>query len=184
MTRVFGICAHGAGRRQTCERRRDGRYNRRFGGSIMRIHIDTAPAERITDIEVVENYVGGRWRRATTEQHRRRLQPGDGPCHRADAAVDARRPRCRGPGGEERVSRWSETPVVLRARAIFRFVELLEEHVEEYGAHGHDRARQDARRIARQRAARHRMRRGRLRRAVDDDGLRPRERRHRTSTAW
>ena len=49
---------------------------------------------------------------------------------------------------------WSETPPVIRARAMFAFKALLEPHFEELARHRHHRAWQDAGRIARQRAAR------------------------------
>ena len=91
----------------------------------------TAPAERITDIEVVENYVGGRWRRATTEQHADVFNPATGRViartplsTRADLDAAVQAAKNAFPG-------WRDTPVVLRARALFRFVELLEAHAED-----------------------------------------------------
>ncbi len=91
----------------------------------------TAPAERITDIEAVENYVGGRWRRATTEQHADVFNPATGRViartplsTRADLDAAVQAAKSAFPG-------WRDTPVVLRARALFRFVELLEAHAED-----------------------------------------------------
>ena len=185
-TGVRDLRARGWTPEQACERLRDGRYNRRFRGIYGTESSHRAPRllDASTDVEVLENYVGGRWRPAqATEQLRRRPQPGGRPCHRARRRC--RRARTSTPRSRRRKSAfpaWRDTPVVLRARALFRFVELLEAALRGDRAHRHDRARQDARRSARQRAARHRVRRGRLRRAVADDGLRPREHRHRTST--
>ncbi len=83
------------------------------------------------DVERVENFVGGRWvaSRATEllEVHnpalgaviaRVPLSTGE----ELDAAVQAARRAFPG---------WSETPPVVRARAMFRFKELLEAHFEE-----------------------------------------------------
>ncbi len=83
------------------------------------------------DVERVENFVGGRWvaSRATEllEVHnpalgaviaRVPLSTGE----ELDAAVQAARRAFPG---------WSETPSVVRARAMFRFKELLEAHFEE-----------------------------------------------------
>ena len=69
---------------------------------------------------------------------------------------------------------WRDTPVNARAQVLYRFKALLEAALRGDGAHRHHRARQDARRGARQRPARHRVRRGGVRRAVADAGLRPR----------
>ena len=128
MIPVSASFAPGAGRRKTCEPLRGGRIIGVFGESMMEPTSSTAPAERITDIEVVENYVGGRWL-ARRPAVRRRLQPRDRP-------VIAER-RCRPVRTSMRRSRRRRafpprhTPVVLRARALFRFVELLEAHADD-----------------------------------------------------
>ena len=65
---------------------------------------------------------------------------------------------------------WAETPVVERARVMFRFRERLAAHAEELAQPGHARARQDAGRGAGVGPARHRGRRVRLRRSQPDHG--------------
>ncbi len=108
------------------------------------------------------------------QRHRvlRRPQPRRRRRHRPHAALDRRRRRRRGAGGDAGVSglarhageraRAGALQVQGAARAALRGAR----------AHRDDRARQDARRSARQRAPRHRVRRGGLRRAVADAGLR------------
>jgi malonate-semialdehyde dehydrogenase (acetylating)/methylmalonate-semialdehyde dehydrogenase len=44
---------------------------------------------------------------------------------------------------------WMETPPTERARVLFRFKMLLEDHFEELARLGHTRAWKDARRVAR-----------------------------------
>ena len=105
----------------------------------------SAPAERITDIEVVENYVGGRWRPRNDRAVADVYNPATGRViaqtplsTRADLDAAVQAAKNAFPG-------WRDTPVVLRARALFRFVELLEAARRGYRAHGDDRARQDHR---------------------------------------
>ena len=63
---------------------------------------------------------------------RRRPQPGARHRDRAHAALDGpRRGRGRRPRPPPPIAGWSETPPVVRARAMFRFKALLEEHFEE-----------------------------------------------------
>jgi len=83
------------------------------------------------DVEVLENYVGGRWIRSQATDVVNVHNPARGEViaktplsTRADldAAVAA---------ATRAFPTWRDTPVVVRARAMFRFVELLEEHFEE-----------------------------------------------------
>ncbi len=123
-----------------------------------------------SDIQTLDNFIGGRWVSVADDRVLRRAQSRRRRRHRSDAAVDVRRRRRRRPGGGARVSglarhagqraRAGALPVQGAARAALRGA----------GAHRHDRARQDARRGARQRAPRHRVRRGGVRRAVADAG--------------
>jgi malonate-semialdehyde dehydrogenase (acetylating)/methylmalonate-semialdehyde dehydrogenase len=90
-----------------------------------------APASRATDVEVLQNYVGGRWSRAGTDAYSDVYNPATG-------RVIARAPLSSGADLDAAVQAakrafpgWRDTPVVLRARALFRFVELLEAHAEE-----------------------------------------------------
>jgi malonate-semialdehyde dehydrogenase (acetylating) / methylmalonate-semialdehyde dehydrogenase len=84
-----------------------------------------------TDVEVLQNHVGGRWVTPETREHADVYNPATGRViaraplsTRADldAAVQA---------AKRAFPEWRDTPVVQRARAMFRFVELLEAHAEE-----------------------------------------------------
>src|SRR6185437_9361084 len=101
--------------------------NRRAAGGIIAFSGGLMSA----DVQIVENYVGGRWRQASTDQYSEVFNPAIGRViartpmsTRADldAAVQA---------AKTAFPAWRDTPVVLRARALFRFVELLEAHAEE-----------------------------------------------------
>ena len=115
--------------------------------------------------------------------------PSSSTCTTRRSARSSRRRRCRrGPISTRRSGRgakafpaWRDTPVVQRARDDVPVRAAARAALRGDRAHRHDRARQDARRVARQRPPRHRVRRGRVRRAVADDGLRARghRRRHR-----
>ncbi len=130
-------------------------------------------------VETLSNFVGGRWIPSTATELCRRAQSGARHRDRAHAAVDRTRRRRGRHRRDQRLSRLErdaagrprarDVPLQGAARGALRGA----------GPAGHDRARQDAGRVARQRAARHRVRRGGLRRAVAADGLRPRERRAR-----
>src|SRR5690242_4606525 len=84
-----------------------------------------------TDVEVLQNHVGGRWVTPEAREHADVYNPATGRViaraplsTRADldAAVQA---------AKRAFPEWRDTPVVQRARAMFRFVELLEAHAEE-----------------------------------------------------
>jgi malonate-semialdehyde dehydrogenase (acetylating)/methylmalonate-semialdehyde dehydrogenase len=83
------------------------------------------------DVQIVENYVAGGWRRASTDRYSDVFNPATGGViartpmsTRADLDSAVQAAKTAFPG-------WRDTPVVLRARALFRFVELLEAHAEE-----------------------------------------------------
>src|SRR5438093_3994521 len=81
--------------------------------------------------EVLQNYVGGKWISAQAKEYVDVHNPAVGAViaktplsTRADldAAVQA---------ATKAFPAWRDTPVVQRARAMFRFVQLLEQHAEE-----------------------------------------------------
>jgi malonate-semialdehyde dehydrogenase (acetylating)/methylmalonate-semialdehyde dehydrogenase len=83
------------------------------------------------DVPVPRNYVDGRWTPATSAEHLDVFNPARGqviartPCSAAadvDAAVHA---------AVAAFSGWRETPPVVRAGAMFRFRQLLEDHFDE-----------------------------------------------------
>ncbi len=83
------------------------------------------------DVEVLRNFVGGRWIASSAAEHIDVRNPAHGtllartPLSTAadvDAAVQA---------AAQAYPLWSETPPVIRARAMFRFKALLEEHFED-----------------------------------------------------
>ncbi|MGH9382967.1 MAG: CoA-acylating methylmalonate-semialdehyde dehydrogenase [Vicinamibacterales bacterium] len=82
-------------------------------------------------VEVLDNYIGGRWVASAGTEHVNVHNPARGSViaqtplstHReVDAAVAAAAAAFPG---------WSETPPVVRARTMFKFKALLEEHFEE-----------------------------------------------------
>ncbi len=90
-----------------------------------------AATARTTGVDVLKNYFGGRWVAAETRDESNVYNPATGQViarvplsTRADldAAVQA---------AKRAFPAWRDTPVVVRARALFRFVELLEAHAEE-----------------------------------------------------
>ena len=130
-------------------------------------------------VETLSNFVGGRWIPATATSFVDVHNPARGSViARAPLSTVARR----GPGRHRRGQRLCrlERDAAGRARACDVPLQgAARRALRGAGAAGHDRARQDAGRVARQRAARHRVRGGGVRRAVDADGLRPRKRRAR-----
>jgi len=91
-----------------------------------------SPASRApADVEVLKNYVGGRWVASRAGEHQDVHNPARGeviaraPLSTAadvDAAVQA---------AASAFPAWRDTPVVVRSRALFRFKAILEEHFEE-----------------------------------------------------
>ena len=86
---------------------------------------------RMSDIRVLENFVDGRWVPSRASEHVEVHNPARGiviaktPMSTAgelDAAVDA---------ATRAFHDWSETPPVVRARAMFRFRDLLDRHLDE-----------------------------------------------------
>ena len=84
-----------------------------------------------TSVEVLENYVGGAWTRSHATDFVNVHNPARGEViaktplsTRADldAAVRA---------ATKAFPAWRDTPVVVRARSMFRFAHLLEQHFEE-----------------------------------------------------
>jgi malonate-semialdehyde dehydrogenase (acetylating) / methylmalonate-semialdehyde dehydrogenase len=84
-----------------------------------------------TEVETLQNYVGGRWvgsqARASVDVH-----------NPAMGSVIAKTPLSTGADVDAAVQAaatafpaWRDTPVVMRARTMFRFVDLLERHFEE-----------------------------------------------------
>ena len=127
------------------------------------------------DAEVLQNYVGGRWVETRAREFLDVYNPARGEVIARTPLSTARR---RGRGGPPRRRRFPPGATrrrSSRARSLFRFTPASRGALRGARAHGHDRARQDARRVARERAPWHRVRRGRVRVAVADDGLRPGE---------
>ena len=98
--------------------------------------IDTSVASPAgtADVELLANYVGGRWVAAASAEHVDVHNPARGQViartplsSRADvdAAVHA---------AARSFPAWAETPPVVRARAMFRLKALMEEHFEELAA--------------------------------------------------
>src|SRR5690242_7550571 len=90
-----------------------------------------AQADVQTDVEPLQNFVGGKWVTPQAREHGNVHNPATGrviarvPFSTAadvDAAVQAAKRAFPG---------WRDTPVVLRARVLFRFAALLEQHFEE-----------------------------------------------------
>ena len=86
---------------------------------------------KMLDVPLLQNFVGGRWTPAIPVGHLDVFNPARGeviartPCSGAadvDAAVTA---------AAAALDTWSETPPVIRARAMFRFRDLLEQHLDE-----------------------------------------------------
>ncbi|HYN07708.1 MAG TPA: CoA-acylating methylmalonate-semialdehyde dehydrogenase [Vicinamibacterales bacterium] len=93
--------------------------------------VDRGRSSASTGIDILPNFVGGRWVPSSGTDTLDVHNPARGVViaktpmsTRADvdAAVAA---------AAKAYSQWSETPPVVRARAMFRFRQLLEEHVEE-----------------------------------------------------
>jgi malonate-semialdehyde dehydrogenase (acetylating)/methylmalonate-semialdehyde dehydrogenase len=91
----------------------------------------SAPSARPRDVEVLRNYVGGEWIESKAREWLDVHNPATGeviartPLSTAEdlqRAVDAAR---------KAFPLWRDTPPVVRARAMFRFKNLLEEHFEE-----------------------------------------------------
>jgi malonate-semialdehyde dehydrogenase (acetylating)/methylmalonate-semialdehyde dehydrogenase len=91
----------------------------------------TSAAPETREARVLSNYVGGRWVPSAAREFVDVHNPALGAViartplsttEDVDSAVQTAARALRG---------WSETPVVVRARAMSRFVRLLEEHVEE-----------------------------------------------------
>src|SRR5262245_30552740 len=83
------------------------------------------------DVQVLENFVGGRWVPSRATAHVDVHNPARG-------IVIARTPLSTGGEVDATVEaatkafrEWSETPPVARARAMFRFRQLLDDHAEE-----------------------------------------------------
>src|SRR3954468_19798471 len=81
--------------------------------------------------EIVQNYVGGRWTAASAAEFTDVHNPARGAViakaplsTRADLDAAVQAAATAFPG-------WRDTPVVQRARAMFRFAHLLEQHAEE-----------------------------------------------------
>ena len=86
---------------------------------------------RMSGVRVLENFVGGRWVPSGALAHVDVHNPARG-------IVIARTPLSSGADLDAAVAAatkafpaWSETPPVVRARAMFKFRALLEEHFEE-----------------------------------------------------
>jgi malonate-semialdehyde dehydrogenase (acetylating) / methylmalonate-semialdehyde dehydrogenase len=93
--------------------------------------VAAAPASSSTAAEVLRNFVGGRWVESRTREFLDVYNPARGeiiartPLSTAedlDAAVVA---------AKRVFPEWRDTPAVVRARAMFRFKQLLEENFEE-----------------------------------------------------
>jgi malonate-semialdehyde dehydrogenase (acetylating)/methylmalonate-semialdehyde dehydrogenase len=89
------------------------------------------PEIAMADTARLSNFIGGRWVQSTATEHVRVTNPARGvviaetplsPAADVDAAVRAAAAAFPG---------WSETPPVVRARAMFRFARLLEDQFEE-----------------------------------------------------
>jgi malonate-semialdehyde dehydrogenase (acetylating)/methylmalonate-semialdehyde dehydrogenase len=91
----------------------------------------TGGGAAVTDVEVLKNFIGGRWVASEAREFVDVHNPARGEVIARtplstrgdlDGAVQA---------AKKAFPAWSETPVVVRARALFRFKALLEEHFEE-----------------------------------------------------
>src|SRR5687767_9245509 len=85
----------------------------------------------VTQVETLSNYIGGRWIASKTSSFFDVHNPARGE-------VIARAPLSTGADVDAAVTAatkafagWSETPPVTRARSMFKFKQLLEEHFEE-----------------------------------------------------
>jgi malonate-semialdehyde dehydrogenase (acetylating)/methylmalonate-semialdehyde dehydrogenase len=90
-----------------------------------------AQADVQTDVEALQNFVGGKWVTPQAREHGNVHNPATGRViarvpfsTAADVDAAAQAAKRAFPG-------WRDTPVVLRARVLFRFAALLEQHFEE-----------------------------------------------------
>ena len=122
------------------------------------------------DVEVLRNFVGGAWIASEASEYWDVHNPARGDVI-ARTPLSNRRDVDRAvAAAKEAFPAWRDTPPVVRARAMFRFKQLLEE-ISRISPHRYYRARQDARRCSRSvRLAS--MRRSGLRPPVAHDGLR------------
>jgi malonate-semialdehyde dehydrogenase (acetylating)/methylmalonate-semialdehyde dehydrogenase len=86
---------------------------------------------RMPDIQVLQNFIGGRWIPSRADEFVDVHNPARG-------VVIAKTPLSTGADLDAAVSaaskafpEWSETPPVVRARAMFKFRQLLDDHIEE-----------------------------------------------------
>ena len=94
-------------------------------------HAAAATACSSTQAEILRNYVGGRWVESRTREFLDVYNPARGE-------VIARTPLSTGEDLDAAVAAakkafpgWRDTPAVVRARALFRFRDLLEQNFEE-----------------------------------------------------
>jgi malonate-semialdehyde dehydrogenase (acetylating)/methylmalonate-semialdehyde dehydrogenase len=94
-------------------------------------HAAAATARSSTQAEILRNYVGGRWVESRTREFLDVYNPARGE-------VIARTPLSTGEDLDAAVAAakkafpgWRDTPAVVRARALFRFRDLLEQNFEE-----------------------------------------------------
>ena len=133
----------------------------------------------VEPVEILSNFVGGRWMSSTATDFVDVHNPARGTViARAPLSHGARRRPGRR-GGDQGLCRLERDAAGRACACDVPLQGAARRSLRGAGAAGHDRARQDAGRVARQRAARHRVRRSGLRRAVDADGLRARKRRAR-----
>ncbi len=95
------------------------------------VHPGRSGARSESDVETLGNFIGGRWVASSATAFLDVHNPARG-------TVIARTPLSTGADVDAAVAAaarafpgWSETPPVVRARALFRFKALLEEHAEE-----------------------------------------------------
>jgi len=94
-------------------------------------HAAAATARSLTQAEILRNFVGGRWVESRTREFLDVYNPARGE-------VIARTPLSTGEDLDAAVAAakkafpgWRDTPAVVRARALFRFRDLLEQNFEE-----------------------------------------------------
>ena len=121
-------------------------------------------------LETVPMLVGGRWETSRSDRFGDVFNPSTWPGDRLRAAGNGRGRRPSRASAAAAFPAWAETPVVERARVMFRFRELLVAQCRRAGRARDARAWQDAGRGAGLGPARHRDGRVRLRHPQPDHG--------------
>ena len=138
--------------------------------------------EHFTSTADIGHYIGGRRVAGASGRSQPVFNPATGAVARQVALGVAGRGRRRGRRrARRRFPAWADTPPIRRARVMFKFLELLNQHRDTLARDDHRRARQGVHRRAGRGHARHRHRRVRLRHPAAAEGRlhRPGLHRHR-----